>query len=1451
MTTGTAYLSPSTRVTPATLTLSFSTPEAAARYASNLASLVASQDQAAEVVSKRGIRRDDLTALELVERIERGLIRSMTARLGAEPSNSLRVDLSAELESEIRLHHTVSDANAKELLWLQCDAASPSALPVLAVPSARGVASIEALHAWVALAASGSGFVAAEASLDHGDGRLSWSATRRCETDRPIVSSAGVPVHWIAATESTPDDERRAVAWFAGPARDAERGEPDQGWRSRFNELLTAAVTPWDELTVHLQGLFDVPFAWSLTPIEGVSGFRDAVAPEAGVVSRVIPLADRVLVAVDGTLEPALLGQVLAHACAHCVAGHVRPGDAWSHWDTLESATSSAPRRHWDRVASSIVEAVAPFEPKRRVTRLDDCTPEEKAWLILHDHVERMVGEARALHPVAAGYQPTEYQRQAAQRLVSQLDEFDGAMLCDGVGLGKTYVATTVIVHYVNVWRDVNATSPAPVDDAYRITVLAPNSVVSTWLREAIAPLAKFGVPVASVRVLSHSKFSSITLQSEILASSGGRPSDLEHLLMSDLVVVDESHAFRSGGARRTRVLRELLRLQPRRDVRRKVLLATATPVNNGLEDLRQQASLLFSTPLWLGPEADAVKYRAGAPREITRRIDVARSRADRDVIAALVGWGDAPQSATAIEFRDDLDFGVRVRRIGDYLREEEKRLDAVRRSVRERIEAGESADDLEIRVASELLDRIVVQRSRELCKRIERERGSDVELLFRADSGPPEALVYEDVYDDTRDVLARFLPLFGGMEPDGEASRPLSLAVYAWTRTRTGDPSTASVSPLVGLQRILILKRLESSPVVFLITVLRLLALHARRLRQLTDLAERVGEAEFARELMERVGRVVGRCSEDELSRLDSLVTGDAYGAAQGEHLRRWSDAHDESRSAIGQEEPAAITIGLYDSASDLESADRDAFDRLRGLGDDLLSDFTALLGVAPSLAETVFGRFDRASWPKRLVASGGAIDWPRSAVWGLRIVTDLKLRRLVVRLLRARRAGQKAIVFSQFTDTLAYVDSAFRAMGRFDRGEWRMVLAALVSDLGESVDQEDVRALVASTAVITGDTEDRDDAIDAFAPFYRLGPARPEAGSPAALMGDDAWERGWIRAMERPVDVLLSSDVLAEGVNLQDAALMINFDVHWNPVKMIQRTGRIDRRLDPEIETAAGFPDLEALAERIGCTPPRYWWAGRAAEAPITVNLLPPRELEAALQVRERIAHKTLAIDFTMGLERGTGAEADWMSNYRYQGISALNAWQADRAVERVAGYRVRLQRVLAVVGIDPSWGTGWAVWVQERGAGDEADVVAWGHFGRRGGEIEQYSRHLVPLVADGAPHWLWTTAKPQDSALNFWLRLDGATAPPSNERSDLPWCPTASQPLSADVLLAAIVRVLEDRVPLEERGREVGRLLRQGLPAIAAGFFDAPADRVPGALEVKGIRVLQLGLPKAGAP
>lgn len=54
----------------------------------------------------------------------------------------------------------------------------------------------------------------------------------------------------------------------------------------------------------------------------------------------------------------------------------------------------------------------------------------------------------------------------------------------------------------------------------------------------------------------------------------------------------------------------------------------------------------------------------------------------------------------------------------------------------------------------------------------------------------------------------------------------------------------------------------------------------------------------------------------------------------------------------------------------------------------------------------------------------------------------------------------------------------------------------------------------------------------------------------------------------VQKPIDILITTDVLSEGQNLQDADMVINYDIHWNPVRVIQRFGRVDRIGSPNAE-------------------------------------------------------------------------------------------------------------------------------------------------------------------------------------------------------------------------------------------------------------------------------------------
>jgi superfamily II DNA or RNA helicase len=129
------------------------------------------------------------------------------------------------------------------------------------------------------------------------------------------------------------------------------------------------------------------------------------------------------------------------------------------------------------------------------------------------------------------------------------------------------------------------------------------------------------------------------------------------------------------------------------------------------------------------------------------------------------------------------------------------------------------------------------------------------------------------------------------------------------------------------------------------------------------------------------------------------------------------------------------------------------------------------------------------------------------------------------------------------------------------------------------------------------------RDQVIRRFAPYYN--------GTSSA---------GLVAKGEAEIRVLISTDVLSEGLNLQDATRLINYDLHWNPVRLMQRIGRVDRRMSPNIEAAmvADHPEAEPLRGKVA-----YW------------NFLPNDALERLLGLYSRVAGKTLRISKLFGIE------------------------------------------------------------------------------------------------------------------------------------------------------------------------------------------------------------------------
>jgi len=185
-----------------------------------------------------------------------------------------------------------------------------------------------------------------------------------------------------------------------------------------------------------------------------------------------------------------------------------------------------------------------------------------------------------------------------------------------------------------------------------------------------------------------------------------------------------------------------------------------------------------------------------------------------------------------------------------------------------------------------------------------------------------------------------------------------------------------------------------------------------------------------------------------------------------------------------------------------------------------------------------------------------------------------DDKLKKLM-RLLNSKDlVGRKVIVFTEFADTARYLKKQLDDAG--------------IEDLVQ----------VDSASKIS-----RREVIQQFSPYYN------------GMTSDKLKEQN-----KDEIRVLISTDILSEGLNLQDACRIINYDIHWNPVRLMQRIGRVDRRLNPKVEEQIvnDHPEEADFRGQI------IFW-----------NFLPPDELNEILSLYRRVTDKTLMISKTLGIE------------------------------------------------------------------------------------------------------------------------------------------------------------------------------------------------------------------------
>ncbi len=219
------------------------------------------------------------------------------------------------------------------------------------------------------------------------------------------------------------------------------------------------------------------------------------------------------------------------------------------------------------------------------------------------------------------------FQRDAATGIINKLETYNGCILADSVGLGKTFSALAVIKYYELRNRSV--------------LVLCPKKLADNWLNYNRN---------LTTNIFARDRFSyDVLCHTDLLRTSGesfGTPLNRINWGNYDLVVIDESHNFRNNDVYRDRETRyqRLLNAVVRQGVKTKVLMLSATPVNNRFSDLRNQLALAYEG------ESEALREKLGT----TKAIEEIFRRAQ----AAFNAWSKLPpEERTAEAILDALDF--------------------------------------------------------------------------------------------------------------------------------------------------------------------------------------------------------------------------------------------------------------------------------------------------------------------------------------------------------------------------------------------------------------------------------------------------------------------------------------------------------------------------------------------------------------------------------------------------------------------------------------------------------------------------------------------------------------------------------------------------------------------------------------------------------------------------
>jgi len=633
-----------------------------------------------------------------------------------------------------------------------------------------------------------------------------------------------------------------------------------------------------------------------------------------------------------------------------------------------------------------------------------------------------------------------DFQKGGVGSLIRMLNKYNGAILADAVGLGKTWSALAVMKSF-------------QVD--HEIILLCPKKLEQNWNQYYYK---------------NNSLFQSDRLDFELRFHTDLREEGFDRnkvkldYFINDkkkLIVIDESHNLRNDKSSRYKYLIEEILQQSQGDI--KILLLSATPINNSFKDIRNQFKLMTK----------------GENTGFKESLDVNNIESTFKEIQAVFNKWSAEPGAKLSEFHSKIKDSAFFR----------------------------------------LTDHLLVARTRKNVK-----ANFDNTLSFPKHKRPinifKTPLKFGDV-ENFAEFMDNFKLNLSAYQPSYYTISKEERKILAKERADKkkkgikGEKDEVLKNDvqrehfLVKMMMILMLKRLESSWCSFQITVDRIYDHHENAIKKINQYQEIKEKQTIIIDEVEFINDVLTEQDEEELRFLDSLSLG----------------------------KKTAISLKSIDDANNL-----DDFKKA------IKKDKIILGNIRRALLE-----FEEKFKPEKDLIS-----------------IDTKLDELLKIIIEKQKTSNKKIViFSVYKDTVQYLfdQLATRGFSNF----------AMVSGDENKVWDE------------TKSSKKHENVLERFAPYTKLFKEKnwkdfvPSSKELSELECYQEWlkyiqenEPTTFNKINNQIDILIATDVLSEGQNLQDADMVINYDIHWNPVRVIQRVGRIDRIGSPntEIQTINFWP-------------------------------------------------------------------------------------------------------------------------------------------------------------------------------------------------------------------------------------------------------------------------------------